>query len=315
MGRTTFRNQSGFALLYVLVPLVVLIVIVVGVWLVISATKEKPEGKPIVTPKANSVAGGSDSQTSKPLTAGSDDQSLAKDITNLAASVDEGEQNLASAATATNDESQVIDVPTGSDSLTLIKTRANAEIDRRQDRLKQLSQAIAGSTRLRAGDKSDLKSQVQTESGKLAALKSQIDADADVASARINAQSIFNEYRFFALVTAKVWQIRVADDQQVLQNKFNVFSGKLQTRINAARNAGKDVDKLQTALNDLIVKVEDAQKLSGPTEKKLLPLEPTDFSNDHTILSGYLDGLESAHSGNKKAYADAKIVVDGIKGM
>jgi len=201
------------------------------------------------------------------------------------------------------------------DRLEYIKSRANLEIDRRLERLRKLDSAISGATRLTETNKSTLTTEVNSEIAGLTRLQQQIDSDTDTDTARIDAQAIFNDYRVYALILPKVWLVRVADDQQVVESKSNILSGKLQTRINQAQNKGRDVTAMQVSLNDMIAKTVAAQKLSSMVEEKVLPLQPTDYNNDHTILSGYRDQLKTAHANNKAAFADAKSIVQNLAGM
>ena len=197
--------------------------------------------------------------------------------------------------------------------LSLLKSRASTEIDRRLTRLSALSSTISGAARLTSGDKSSLQAEVTSEVNGLTSLKSQIAGDTDLQTARINAQSVLTDYRVYALVVPKVWLVRVADDQQAVENKLNTLSGKLQTRINEAQNNGKTVTALQNSLNDMQTNTQAAQKISAPVEQALLPMQPTDYNNDHTLLTGYRTKLTTAHNDNKAAYSDAKTIVQGLK--
>lgn len=110
MKRSVSSAQAGSALVIGIVVIVVLAVAGLAAWKIHQHKSTPP------TPQAathdNTVAAGTTSQTAQPLTSGTDDQSLAKDINNINGSVNEGSQNLQSATTATNDQSQVVDVPT-----------------------------------------------------------------------------------------------------------------------------------------------------------------------------------------------------------
>lgn len=110
MQRTARHDQAGHVVVYVLLGLVVVAALALGIWRIQSNNKKTPAKTPATTQSPTAKARGS--QTSKPLTSGIDDASLAKDIANLGGSVDEGTKNLQSATTATNDESHVVDVPT-----------------------------------------------------------------------------------------------------------------------------------------------------------------------------------------------------------
>lgn len=199
------------------------------------------------------------------------------------------------------------------DQLDALQARAKAEINRRLSKLRQLSAVLSGDTRLSASDKAMLTTEVQTEINGLIALQNKVDADTDIATARIDAQSIYTEYRVYALVLPKMWLVRAANDQIAVEAKLNTLVGKLQTRINQAKGKGKDVASLQSSLNDMITQITNAQKISSDVAQKVLPLQPTDYNNDHTVLSGYLAQLKTAHADNKAAANDAKTIVQGLK--
>jgi hypothetical protein len=194
-----------------------------------------------------------------------------------------------------------------------IQSRSDAEIARRLSKLNQLSAVISGDTRLSASDKNMLTSQVAGEISDLTSLRSKIAADTDLGTTRIDAQSIYTEYRVYALIVPKMWLVRTANDQSVVEAKLNTLIGKLQTRINSAAAKGKDIAALQSALNDMSTQVKAAQAISSAVAPKVLPLQPTDFNNDHTILSGYLAQLKTAHAANKAAANDAKTIVQDLK--
>jgi hypothetical protein len=94
----------------VVMAVVLVIVLGLAVWRIQSSHKKSPAPK--VSGPSAPTAKASGSQTSKPLTAGNDNDSLAKDSANLNGSLGEGTQNLQAATTAVNDESHVVDVPT-----------------------------------------------------------------------------------------------------------------------------------------------------------------------------------------------------------
>ena len=108
MKRVALRDQAGNAALYMVMVLAVVTVLGLGVWRILASRTPKTNTPSASTPQAS----GSGSQTSKPLTNSTDNASLSKDITNIGSSLNEGTQNLQAATTATNDESQVVDVPT-----------------------------------------------------------------------------------------------------------------------------------------------------------------------------------------------------------
>lgn len=196
-----------------------------------------------------------------------------------------------------------------------IKAKGAAEITRRINSLKTAESKISSTTKLSSSDQAYLENEVTTEISGLTALQTTLAGDTTVATAISDAKSIFTEYRVYALVLPKVWLVADADHQQTTEAKLTTLAGNLQTRITADQNAGKDVTTLQNELNNMIAKTNDAQAISSSIEQKVLTLQPSDYNSDQTILSGDKAQLNTAHSDNEAAYADAKNIVSGLKAL
>lgn len=199
--------------------------------------------------------------------------------------------------------------------LNAIISAGNREISRRLNTLGSLDSRINSAAKLTSGDKSSLASEVSSEQSGLNSLKTSLDAATTVSSAGNDAKSIISDYRVYALVVPKVWLVKAADDQQVVESKLSTLAGKLQSRINQAKSQGKDVTALQSALDDLNSQVSAAQSISSSVESKVLALQPSDYNSDHSILSGYRGQLQTAHADNQKALNDAKTIVNGLKNL
>jgi hypothetical protein len=196
-----------------------------------------------------------------------------------------------------------------------IISRGDQEIARRLDSLSKLVSKINAATKLTDADKATLTAEVNATISGLNTLKAKLDAETTVAAARADVQSIYTEYRVYALVTPKVSLTKVADDQQVAEQKLQTLIQKFQTRLNAAKAKGKNVSALEAVLNDMIQKVNASASVSGAVQAKVIGLQPTDYNNDHAILSGTSAQLKTAHADNVAAYNDAKQIVAGLKDL
>ena len=192
-----------------------------------------------------------------------------------------------------------------------IITKGDEEITRRLTQLDKLDGVIAATTKLTASDKSYLSTEVNNEIPGLTQLKTHLDADTTCDAARADAQSIFTEYRVYALVTPKVYLVKTADDQQVVEGNLNSLATKLQTRIN--QDTHSDRASLQNMLNDLESQARNAQGISSNIEQSVLPLQPSDYNSNHAVLSGDETQLKQAHSDNQAAYTDAKNIISALK--
>lgn len=219
------------------------------------------------------------------------------------------------AAAATTNTSNTSNTATQQQHLANIISKGDQEITRRLNTLNTLSGKITSSTKLSSSDQAYLQTEVNNEISGLTALKTHLDSDTTLSSAITDAQSIYTEYRVYALVVPKVALINTADNQQALEAKMTTFAQTLQTRINTAKSNGKDVTTLQNELNDMTTQTNNAQSISNSMESSVLTLQPSDYNTDHSILSGDLAKLQTAHSDMSAAYTDAKNIVSGLKSL
>jgi len=196
-----------------------------------------------------------------------------------------------------------------------IQQKGDAEINRRLGQLNKLDGIIAAATHLTPSDQAYLTAEVNAEVSGLTALETKLNAETTLSAAIADAQNIFTEYRVYALVTPKVWLVKTADDQQSVEAKLSTLSGKLQSRITADQNAGKNVTSLQGTLNSMNTQISDAQSISSSVEATVLPLQPADYDTDHSILSGYRSKLQTAQSDDQTADSDATTIVTGLKSL
>lgn len=196
-----------------------------------------------------------------------------------------------------------------------IINRGNAEISRRLSTLQGLGAKISSATKLTSGDQASLSGEVTDETNGLLALKTSLDADTTVSAAQTDAQSIISGYRVYALVVPKVNFIKAADDQQVAEANLSALAPKLQSRIDSAKSAGKNVGTMQDALDDLTKQVGNAQTISSSVEASVIGLQPSDFNTDHSVLSGYRDKLKTAQTDIRAAVSDATSIVNNLKNL
>ena len=199
--------------------------------------------------------------------------------------------------------------------LTRLKTRGDAEITRRLTALNKLATVINSAVNLSASNKTSLSNQVSGETSDLTSLKTQLDGETTLAVAQADAQSIITGYRVYALIVPKVYLLKSADTELANNTKLSTLAGKLQDRLNTAKGQGKDVSSLQTKLDDMNAQTASAKGTAEAVETKVLPLLPTDYDSDHSVLEGQKAQLQTAHNQNIVAYSDAKTIVAGLKSL
>jgi hypothetical protein len=221
--------------------------------------------------------------------------------------------SLAGAAATPTGEPNSSDTTTSR--LANIKSKGDQEIARRLKVLGTLSAKVNSATKLTAIEKTDLKSEITGEYNSLKALRTKLAAETTIAAAAGDVSAMVTEYRVYALVAPKVQLIKAADYQQEVQAKLTTLTAKLQSRINDAGAKGHDVTELQTKLDEMETKMAAAEAISADVEVKVLAIEPTDYNNDHGIVSGYQTQLKTAHTNNAGAVTDAKAIITGLKAL
>lgn len=135
--------------------------------------------------------------------------------------------------------------------LTKIKERANKMIENRLTSLNNILTRIQNDRKLSSEDKASLTQQVNDVISKLTTLKTKINADTDVETARADAKSIVNDYKVFAMFEPKIRLLIVIGNLQTLSLKMSAILTRLQTFVNEQKSNGQNVVALQASLDDI----------------------------------------------------------------
>jgi hypothetical protein len=164
-------------------------------------------------------------------------------------------------------------------------------------------------------DTTSLTNEITTEITGLATLEGTLKNETTVTAALADVQSIFTEFRVYALIDPKVRLIKAADDQQTIEATLTDLATKLQARITKDKAAGKDVTSLESTLASLNSQLVTAQPMSSDVETKVIGLQPSDYNTDHTILEQYDTELKTAHADCVTAHTDALTVINGLTAL
>lgn len=200
-------------------------------------------------------------------------------------------------------------------SLANIQSKATAAINQRLTTLSKLSGQISSSTKLSSSDRTTLATEVYSTTTGLTALKATIAAETNATQASTDAATIYSSYRVYALVVPKVGLVSTADNQLTKEAALTATSQKLQTEITTEQNAGKDVSSIQTQLNSMNSQISSAQSISSSVRQSVLPLLPSDWNANHSILSSYPAQLNTAYKDNTAANKDAVAITASIKAL
>lgn len=194
-------------------------------------------------------------------------------------------------------------------------SNADKEIERRVTALNEVTVKINGMKRVTNDQKTSLLVQVQTAISDLNTLKAKIDANSDPATLKSDKQSIVNSYRVFLLLIPKVNLMAHADLALQLSSQMTTNDTLLETKIQAAKDAGKDVTAVQALMSDRKAKIADAQTQANTALTSVSSLTPDGYpGNKPTLLAGR-DILKVARKDLSDSYQDLIKMNDSLKAM
>lgn len=183
-----------------------------------------------------------------------------------------------------------------------MKSKANQEIDRRVNALNKLIVKINEMKKISEGDKATLVATLSTNITNLTALKAKIAADTDMATLKIDVQSITKDYRIFMLVLKKVSILAAAERMEVTADSFTTVNTALSAGIASAVTAGKDVTSMNAWLSDMNAKVADAKIQYANAKAAVINLVPD--NGVQAVIDSNKAALESARTMIKNGATD-----------
>jgi len=195
-----------------------------------------------------------------------------------------------------------------------LHTKCDDAISQRLASLNSTSTRINGLAKLSASDKAKFSGEIATDLSGLTALKAKCDADTDLATLRADYQSVFTQYRIYAVFLPQLNLLVASDTMSVTTDKLNTLATDLQARIQTAGNPSN----LTTLLADMQAKIADAKTQYGNVESQITPLTPNSFNTDpngtKTIETNARGEIKTGSADLKAAYQDALQIRTGLKG-
>lgn len=198
-----------------------------------------------------------------------------------------------------------------------MKDKANQEIDRRLNSLNKLINRIQAMKKITEADKTSLISLAQDQITNLTALKDKINTDSDLNTLKTDVGSITTQYRIYMLFIPRIHILAASDKLLEIADDINQIVPKLQSRIQAAEQAGKDVSAAQTTLADLQVKLADMQSQVKSAQELVTSLTPdqgnkTKTASNKTALQNALKKLQAARQDLRTAVQDIQTIKQNL---
>ena len=202
--------------------------------------------------------------------------------------------------------------------ITVAKSRADQEIQRRIAVLNELNGNVQAMTNLSGDIKASIGNRLTTEVANLTALKAKIDADTDIATLKTDIKSIATAYRIFVLVVPQGRIIAASDRITTTAISMTALATKLQKRVSEAQAAGKDVTALSAALADMNAKITDANVQSSAAVSEVASLtldngDKTKMASNEQSLKDARGKVKAATQDMQAARKDAGSILNGLK--
>jgi len=186
--------------------------------------------------------------------------------------------------------------------VTRAKSRGDDEITRRLNSLNAQSARMQAMKRLSLDEKTSMASAIQAQIDELMTLKGKIDSDSDGPTLKDDIQSITKSYRVFALLIPQNAILAAVDRIETMVNTANTLGAKIEARINAAQESGRDVSAAETAYADFQTKIADADVQAKAAASEVSSLQPD--NGDTTVRDANTAALKDARSKIEAARKD-----------
>ncbi len=198
--------------------------------------------------------------------------------------------------------------------LAAVKARCTASIEVRLSALSRLNSTLAASKNTTADHKAAQTASNTAAATGLGTLKTKIADDTDAGTLAADCESVFEDYRVFALRAPQTHLVIAGDAATFAIAKVTDMIPRLTDAIVKSEAAGKDMTAARAALADLQTKLADATSHTSGVVDTVIGYVPADYNADHGLLDGPRSSLRAAATDLEAARADVKAIVAAVKG-
>jgi hypothetical protein len=175
---------------------------------------------------------------------------------------------------------------------------------------------VTAASQLTDSDRSTQSALISDQSAGLTSLKAKIDADTEPAQLREDCEQIVLGFRVYLRTSPKVHLVMAADRELSVADRLTDMAGKLQAKADDRKAAGNDTAAAQSAIDDLVAKVNAARDLAQPVPGTVEALTPAQYNAGTAgpVLDASRSALESGRDDLQAAIADAKTARAALKG-
>lgn len=252
-----------------------------------------------------------------PLSDGKSTKELVQDVRILDAAMKRADDYKEAAQKVLEDQQLPLDTSATAttveqDRLSSLQTDFIAECDRR---IKALTETQPLLDKLTGAQRPVIEQLINKEITDLNGMKARVAAAASSDAFASDRQLLNQEYQSYLLALSQTNLLVWADDQAVIEDKFNVVGGKFQERVNEASTDGKGTATAQTALNSFQANKVTAKELTAQVIKVVPTIRPGEHNANRSVQKTYYGQLSTAHNELAKALVSAKKLAAEVQGF
>lgn len=196
------------------------------------------------------------------------------------------------------------------DKLTNLKAYGDHAIDQRVAELQKFE--ASGLKGLSDAQIAAMKVKIDKNITDLQALKVKIDATTTVDAAKTLVQSIYTEFRIYALFMPDMNLTVAAEQMSTAVTKLTAMTARMQKAIDAATIAGTDTTTLTAALKDYTAQLADATTNIAAAKTEVAKIDVTQFDASKTARTTARADLTKARANLVAARGDMKTFSDTL---
>jgi len=194
-----------------------------------------------------------------------------------------------------------------------LRARCLSAIDKRLAALAAASSRLAEARAVTDEHEAALSGILAATGASLGALAGEIRADDDAEALKAHCRSIFADHRVFALVLPRTRLVVASDAAVAAADRLDRLSARIEQAIAKAEAAGRDVAGAEADLDAMRAAIDSARSSAAGVADDILPLTPTDWNDDHEVLSPAREALRSARADLRAARDLARGIRAGLK--
>jgi hypothetical protein len=193
-------------------------------------------------------------------------------------------------------------------SLATVQAKGKAATEARITSLDTAIPKVTANAYLSSADRSAILGTLNADLAAMQSLQAKIAADADIATAQADAQSIFTGYRVYAVAIPQSFYAASADGLTDSAIPALLTAQKALQAALAGPDKAKDTPAIDAQMTDLANQIATAQASSAGVSAFALSVTPAAYDANHGIWGDTRAKVKTAAQAAKAASADAKAV-------